>query len=95
MTQPWLANHPTLLDQSCRVTYSELLFAGCGGVDQKEAARRHQRQAAGVPSQVQAQEVFHQGQPHSPTSICVDPELLSDPATNIKSSLSGSYLYGI
>ncbi len=34
---------------------------GRGGANPKEAAGRYQRQAARVPRQVQAQEVFYQG----------------------------------
>ena len=34
---------------------------GRGGADPKEAAGRYQRQTARVPRQVQAQEVFYQG----------------------------------
>ncbi len=43
-----------VFDQAC-------IASGRGGVDPKEAAGRYQRQAARVPRQVQAQEVFYQG----------------------------------
>ena len=37
------------------------MCSGRRGVDQEEEAGRHQHQAAGVPRQVQEEEVLHQG----------------------------------